>query len=45
LLDDAEARLAINAGRTIFHYLDAKVEAWRTQKAKDSARITGPDGR
>jgi hypothetical protein len=34
LLDEAEARLAINAGRTIFHYLDAKVEAWRMQRMK-----------
>lgn len=34
LLDEAEARLAINAGRTIFHYLDAKVEAWRAQNTK-----------
>lgn len=33
LLDEIDARLAINAGRTIFHYLDAKVEAWRAEQA------------
>jgi hypothetical protein len=31
LLDETDARLAINASRTIFHYLDAKVSAWRTE--------------
>ena len=34
LLDETDARLAINAGRTVFHYLDAKMEAWRAEQAK-----------
>ena len=29
LLDETDARLVINAGRTIFHYLSAKVNASR----------------
>jgi hypothetical protein len=43
LLDEAEARLAINTGRTIFHYLDAKVEAWRTQRTTMLASPALPD--
>ncbi len=34
LLDETDARLAINAGRTIFQYLDAKVSTWRTESMK-----------
>ena len=32
LLDEIDAHPAINAGRTIFHYLDRKVNAWQRKQ-------------
>jgi len=37
LLDEVDARLAINIGRTIFHYLDHKIDAWRKRQT-DAAK-------
>lgn len=35
LLEEPEAMLVINSSRTILHYLDSKIQAWRNQNKMD----------
>ena len=43
LLDDAEARLVLNASSTLFHYLESKINSWRKDAREEAPKVDDDD--